>query len=109
MNLNLFEKTDPKVAFWKWFKKRESFIEKNFESLKEQILDEISDNLKKIDENLAFEISHSKEGQRRKLIISADGMADSFHNVIDLCNMAPVLDGWIIIAFRPRMNSKNLG
>ncbi|MDQ0194607.1 hypothetical protein [Paenibacillus wynnii] len=84
MILKLLKKNNPISIFWEWFVKNESYINKDFESNKETILDEISDKLKEIDENLTFEISHDKPGMNRELIISADGIADSFENVINL-------------------------
>lgn len=105
MMLNLFQKNDPYTTFWKWFVKNESYINHNFEANKESILDNLGNKLKEIDGNLTFEISHYHPEKNRELIISADGIADSFDNVIKLCKVAPSFSNWTIIPFRPRMNS----
>lgn len=108
MKIKLFSKADPNVSFWKWFSSRKSEIYENFENDKECFLDEISNRLKVIDDNLTFEISTIKEGEKREFIISADGIADSFETVESLCNVAPHYSNWTIIKFRPRMNSESL-
>ncbi|GLX70494.1 hypothetical protein [Paenibacillus glycanilyticus] len=108
MLLQLFKKKEPYTTFWKWFVKNESYINNNFETNKESILDELNNKLKEIDTNLTFEISHSNGEQHREIIISADGIAESFDHVINLCNAAPSITNWTIIAFRPRMNSNGI-
>ncbi|PZD96973.1 hypothetical protein DNH61_04820 [Paenibacillus sambharensis] len=107
MILDLFKKKDPYATFWKWFESNESYFHNNFETNKELLFDNLSLKLKEIDENLTFEISNNPE-QKRELIISADGIADSFDNVISLCDAAPPLRDWVVIPFRPRMDSKGI-
>lgn len=102
---NMFKSKGPFLKFWNWFVENESYINQNFETNKESILDSLSRRLKEIDENLTFEISHRNQERDRELIISADGIADSFNNVINLCNVAPSIENWTIIPFRPRMDS----
>ncbi len=108
MILKLLKKSNQYESFWKWFVKQESNINMNFESNKEGFMDELSSRLKGIDNNLTFEISHTQEEKKRELVISADGIADSFQHVINLCDAAPEFLNWIIIAFRPRMNSDEI-
>lgn len=106
--MKFLKKNDPYTTFWNWFLKNESYINKNFEANKESILDDLGNNLKEIDDNLTFEISHYNPEKKRELIISADGIADTFDSVINLCNAAPIVDNWTIIPFRPRMKSDGI-
>lgn len=108
MKFNIFRKIDRKDSFWKWFSKKESELYTNFEDNKELFIDEISNILKEIDQNLTFEVGTIKEGGKREFIISADGIADSFETVENLYNAAPAFRNWEIIKFRPRMNSESL-
>ncbi|AIQ46326.1 hypothetical protein R70723_10890 [Paenibacillus sp. FSL R7-0273] len=69
---------------------------------------EISGRLHEIDENLTYEIGTVNADGKREFIVSADGLVDSFETVELLCGKAPVYSNWIIIPFRPRMNSDSL-
>ncbi|MBY0008886.1 hypothetical protein H7K49_00385 [Paenibacillus typhae] len=71
-------------------------------------LAEISRRLHELDENLTYEIGTVNADGQREFIISADGIADSFETVEMLCGKAPVYSNWIIIPFRPRMNSDRI-
>ncbi|CAM4448647.1 hypothetical protein [Paenibacillus typhae] len=104
----LFSKTDLKLSFWKWFSKREYEFYTGFEDNKEEYMAEISRRLHELDENLTYEIGTVNADGQREFIISADGIADSFETVEMLCGKAPVYSNWIIIPFRPRMNSDSI-
>lgn len=108
MTPNLLDSKDLFIGFWKWFVNNQAYIHKNLENDKESILDQLNSRLKEIDENLTFEISDQKTEENRELVISADGIADSFDNVIKLYRAAPSIENWTIIPFRPRMNSNNI-
>jgi len=69
----------------------------------EDVLDSISRALSAYNSNLAFEISQPTNGVR-EFVISAEGVVDEFKSVIDLYEARPEIDGWEIIAFRPRMS-----
>jgi len=66
-------------------------------------MDELSDQLHEIDENLVYEISRAEAGVR-ELVVSADGIKDSFPSVIELTKKAPDIPGWKITAFRQRVD-----
>ena len=88
-------------AFWSYFKSVESKTG-NIEnlSLEEQgkLLDEIKIQLSKIDSNLNVELS----GKNKELIITADGIIESFSEAQNLVNSAPKDLGWKVIAFKQR-------
>ncbi|QYR21869.1 hypothetical protein KZ483_02165 [Paenibacillus sp. sptzw28] len=108
MLINLFKKTDLKASFWKWFSNKENELYLNFEENKDHYMDEISERLNAIDPNLTFEIGTINDEVKRQFIISADGIADSFESVENLCNAAPAYSNWITVKFRPRMSSENI-
>lgn len=87
--------------FWLWFEKNIDTLN-NFEPEMEDVLDSISSALRTYNPNLAFEILQPTNGIR-EFVISAEGVIDEFESVIDLCEASPELEGWEIIAFRPRM------
>jgi len=90
--------------FWQWFVEHESEVF-NFELDRERIFDELMSQLNKIDENLTFEFG--PKGVRREFILSADGIKSAFPAVVALVNVAPTLDRWQVIAFRPRRTPPN--
>lgn len=96
------EPTDPKTTFWQWF---ESNIERfnRFEDEQNRLMDELSARLHQIDENLVYEISSARSGTR-ELVLSADGIKQSFPSVVALIKTAPEIKGWTITAFRPRID-----
>lgn len=94
--------TDPHIAFWQWYSDNIDRFN-HLEDEQERLMDELSDQLHLIDENLTFEIS-SSESNRRELIISADGIKESFPSVVELVGAAPEIPGWTITAFRPRID-----
>ncbi|GAB1267134.1 hypothetical protein NBRC116493_03870 [Aurantivibrio infirmus] len=87
--------------FWRWFENNIDTLN-NFEPGMEDVLDSVSGALNSYNPNLAFEISQPTNGVR-EFVISAEGVIDEFKSVIDLYEARPELDGWEIIAFRPRM------
>ena len=64
---------------------------------------ELSAQLHQIDDNLVYEISSANSGTR-ELVISADGIQESFPSVVALTKAAPEVKGWTITAFRPRVD-----
>jgi hypothetical protein len=56
--------------------------------------------LQKIRSGLTFELG--SPGERRELVISADGDKDLFPEVVSLVKAAPDVQRWRFIAFRPR-------
>lgn len=92
--------SDPQKEFWQWFKFNLDRFEK-FGDVQDPLLDEISSKLKPIDEKLVCEIT-TPNAEARELVISADGIEESFPSVIQLVEKAPLVSGWKITAFRPR-------
>ncbi|MDR2602054.1 MAG: hypothetical protein LBC53_06350 [Spirochaetaceae bacterium] len=85
--------------FWKWFKKYSEklfYYEKNGD-----VLDELGDELRKINENLTFEFGPS-DNNKRDFTISADGIQEAFPFVEKLFNAKPLLDKWNVQKFRRR-------
>jgi hypothetical protein len=93
---------DLHVAFWQWFYDNiDRFV--HFDDDMQRLMHELSNQLHQIDENLTYEISSAQSGSR-ELVISADGIEDSFPSVIELTNAAPEVPGWTITAFRRRID-----
>ena len=88
----------PEDKFWNWFAK-------NSKKLRQpdglEILDAVSIDLSKYDENLYALIGYG-EREVFEIIISADGMVSSADSVEKLCDAAPDIPGWKVIRFRPR-------
>lgn len=98
MNLKPAEKN-----FWEWFQNNQKML-KNFENDQENVLEQLVDELKKVHEDLTFEMSSKKENGKRDFVISADGIISAFPHVDALCCAAPDFEDWDIIKFRPRRN-----
>lgn len=88
--------------FWSWFQANEA----DFPSTTEfdaAYGDELSGRLTDIKSGLVYEIAILDEAEN-ELVISGDGMVELIPFVRELVDSAPAVDGWIIIAFRPRMD-----
>lgn len=94
-------------AFWDWFQSRSDYIYKYVETDTENIALEITEHLKKIHQDIEFEIPFDFEEEKRSLIISADGDIELFELVQSLVDEATNIPNWNIIAFRPRLHQKN--
>ena len=94
--------TDPQATFWQWF---QSNIDRfnRFEEDQQRLMHELSTQLHQIDDNLVYEISSANSGTR-ELVISADGIKESFPSVVALTKAAPDIMGWTITSFRPRVD-----
>ena len=90
--------------FWKWFKENEERLF-NFEKEQDKIFNELTKELSIIDDNLTFEFSSVKNDGKREFIISADGIKSSFSTVEALAEMAPTMERWTIIKYRPRRST----
>jgi hypothetical protein len=95
----MFRKTTKEQQFWKWFVDNSNRIF-NFESDREAIFDELASHMHKVNQDLTFEFSSIDDG-KREFIVSADGVREAFSAVRSLVDVAPVLEQWIIIPFRP--------
>lgn len=90
------------VTFWKWFSSNQNRFE-HFERNQEKLMNELGAALAIYKEGLVFEVGANKDGSR-DLVISADGIEELFPAVSKLVSSAPRLNGWKIVAFRPRMD-----
>ena len=94
--------TDPHTTFWQWFQGNIDRFNR-FEDDQQRLMDELTAQLHQIDDNLVHEISSANSGTR-ELVISADGIKESFSSVVALTKAAPDIKGWTITAFRPRVD-----
>lgn len=102
------EKTMSRFSnFWDWFVERNEYIYQNLETDTGSIALEITEHLKKIHQDIEFEIPFDFNDNMRSLIISADGDVELFDTVEDFVKSAPPIPKWNIIAFRPRLHQKN--
>lgn len=94
--------------FWNWFSKNDIQVF-SIVSGKESIAEELSIELKKVNENLVWSIGGSPSDNKRDFIISAAGIKSSFPDVVSLYNSAPKdLVHWNFIAFRPKTNTERI-
>ena len=103
-------KSSPNIIFWNWFKKNEQYIYDNIDNkeLQSELYDKISNELGKVDSNLAFNSSPILKNGKREFTISADGLKESFVSVEKLVEQSPKFKNWNIIAFRQRIDNDNL-
>lgn len=94
------------TVFWDWFSKNESRLY-SFEKDQENIFDEISKELGKIDQDLIFEFGPVESDGRREFVISAGGIKSAFPKVESLYSSAPVLSRWKYTKFRQRRSPLN--
>ncbi len=104
MNIGSPDKSGSEKAediFWMWFEDNQKML-KNFENDQENVINQLVGELKKVNEDLTFEMSSVKENGKRDFVISAGGIKSAFPNVESLYAAAPSLKDWDIIKFRPR-------
>ncbi|MEM6317830.1 MAG: hypothetical protein AAF960_09170 [Bacteroidota bacterium] len=98
------------ATFWQWFLDNEPRLYYGTENTthRGEILSTVSDQLKKINKHLVFEMSPIREGEYKEFVISADGIKEAFQTVQMLTRYAPEHPNWQFIAFRPRLESTDL-
>jgi hypothetical protein len=96
--LPLFKKADKIQKFWKWFDLNKEKFE-DMDEERDEKLDQMLGQLHKIKAGLSVEISNNKQGTR-EITISAEGDIDKFPIVKEIVAGAPVIQGWVAIAFR---------
>jgi len=99
-------KGTPEQNFWNWFQKNDTSLF-NFEKDQEKTFDRLATEMKKVNPSLTFEFGPIQNG-KREFVISADGIKDAFPSVESLYAIAPKLDHWIWIKFRPRRSPMDI-
>jgi hypothetical protein len=91
------------AEFWAWFRAHAGELAR-IQSGEDPMMDQIEQALDRIDKRLAFEIGPlgSKGARTKELIISAQGAREVFPVVQRMVAAAPAIDGWRVIALRPR-------
>ncbi|MDH5830629.1 hypothetical protein QFW80_08895 [Luteimonas sp. M1R5S18] len=89
-------------VFWLWFERNEQRFRNVEVDDKEQLLDEILEQLHAYCPNLWFEIGRADDGVC-ELIVTAEGDIDHFSAVRTLIAAAPPVPGWRFLAFKPAM------
>ena len=95
------------TKFWDWFVSKSEYIYSHLETDTDDIALEITEQIKKINEDIEFEIPFDLKENKRTLIISADGLEELFELVTMFVSKAPKINKWNIIAFRPRLHQRN--
>ncbi|QDV21573.1 hypothetical protein Pan153_62630 [Gimesia panareensis] len=98
--------TDPEstydvLPFWFWFENNLHRF-KQFEDQRETLMQDLGEQLQEVDEGLVFELSLPRGKGTSELIISADGIPETFPAVLALIDQAPDLPGWTFTPFRQR-------
>ncbi|QDA61904.1 hypothetical protein [Hymenobacter jejuensis] len=91
-------------AFWLWFVENRAEFEHLNEATrneKDEKLNQLLEQLLKIDDGLAVEVSNESQGVR-DLVISAEGDKEKFPVVKEIVQTAPFIPGWTVTAFRQR-------
>lgn len=104
-------RTQKKIAqFWSWFLKNEPLLYYGTEhkDRRNEVLQQISQQLKKLNKHLVFELSPILDGELKEFIVSADGIKEAFKIVQQLIQYAPKHPNWAFIPFRPRLESDDL-
>ena len=99
---------DKEKRFWKWFEKNNSkflFLNEVEPDIKEQHLNQILNELHKVNNGLYFLIGGHPDNKKVELIITAEGIKELFPVVELLVSKAPQFDNWEIIAFKPAQGS----
>ena len=89
-----------KEGFWLWFKDNKAFIQQ-YDTNTEEVMDSVELMIKQIHPDLWFEIGQAEDDQY-EFIISGGGLKSAIPQVVDLYKAAPQIDGWRVIAFKPR-------
>ena len=91
--------------FWNWFaENREKYEAIHTDDLdsKDYLIENFLETLHEYCEGLFFKIG-GYPGKKMELIITAEGNPEYFEKVEELVGSAPILEGWIVVAFKPPM------
>jgi len=87
------------TRFWSWFSSNERRYRDLDVPEKEQLLDELLEQLHAFDRNLWFEIGGGSDGPR-ELVITAEGNLSAFPALRELCRSAPSIPEWTVVSFK---------
>jgi hypothetical protein len=93
-------RSDAIKQFWRSFEQKAGALAQ-VKSADESLYDELLEELQRVDEGLYIEIS-TPPGQC-KLIITAEGNRELFELVDDVVSAAPQVNGWTVIALKPKL------
>src|SRR5262245_60068648 len=99
---------DPDQArFWEWFEQNGDRLRTAVfgpqQTARDAALAELGNAIAAVTPGLILEFDGPADARPRRLIVSADGKPEHVEAVKDLVASAPVLPGWQVVAFRPRM------
>lgn len=97
------DESDAITAFWRWFAANAAALRADTDL--QQAMERIGAELERVDPGVIAEIA--KDGDKRTLILSADGDKDLFPVVQAVYARRPTVEGWEIVAFRPRSDLSN--
>lgn len=90
-------------AFWGWFIENQAHLT-GPQASSQAVIRVLEQRIKELNPYLTCEIGINQASEQQ-LVISADGFRAAFPHVLALYKCAPVIDGWTIVAFRPRVGS----
>lgn len=93
-------------VFWNWFTENEETYFQLDEDNLEKNMNQLYSRLQKMNKDFAYEFSHELIDGKREFILSADGMVESFDDVMELYESAPELEKFELIAFRQPSDSE---
>jgi hypothetical protein len=104
--MDMFARQTPEGRFWSWFAANADEIG-TITSGDNPLVEKLSDEVKRVHQDLVFEVGKAKDGTH-EIIISADGIKAVIPHVETLVSTAPQIRGWRALAFRPRMEGVQL-
>jgi hypothetical protein len=87
-------------SFWSWFSENERRFRDIEVAEKEQLLDELQENLQAVCADFWFEVGGGEIGPR-ELVITAEGKLSIFAQLLEFVRAAPRIAGWEVVAFKP--------
>ncbi|MDN7242984.1 hypothetical protein QWY14_14305 [Planococcus sp. N028] len=105
MNL-LPKRKDKRVAFWQWFEANDQLYYELPDDKIEKLFYQLDKKIRKVNQDLSWEFSGELIDGKRKFVVSADGIVESFGDVIDLVQAAPALPHFDIVPFRQASDSE---
>src|SRR5690242_18357362 len=89
------------AEYWRLFTELSSQLAQ-LTSAEDPIYDRLLEKLHRIDPGLFIELS-AESDHHRELVITADGNSELFALADQVVDAAPRLDGWTILALKPRL------